>query len=168
MTPGQVTALVAELIADKNAGLSPLAVKYEPYLADKIGNGQSVDDATLAQIKKDCAAFVDTAHVEAISRLREELANDPTKNGYKGKTADGIQALLMAERAVYADESAALTEEELINVAAAKIRGEQYEPVRGKTQRLVTTIPPRIGTIWSGIPYARNLPSLDNITEALQ
>lgn len=167
MTPTQAAALVDELIAEKNLGPSPLAVKYAGYLADHLDFKQELSAADLAQMKKDCAAFVDVAHAEAISRLKEELANDPAEVGYAGETPEELQKLLTVEQPIYAESTQPLSEEELVNVAAAKIRGEVYEPVRVKTQVLVAVKPPRLGTIWTGIPYARNLPSLDNIKEAL-
>jgi hypothetical protein len=166
MTPEQVAVTAAELIAGKKQGPSPLACKYAPYLLDRMEKGQAVDAEKLAKIKTDCSAFIEAAHAEAIARLRDELLNDPFARGYAGKSPEAIQDLLTTEEVIYATQNLPLREEELVNIAAAKIRGEVYVAVRETTQVIVARRPPRIGVIWSGIPYTRNLPSVDNIVEA--
>lgn len=166
MDSKQAAALVDALIEQVDLGPSPLAVKFAPYLQDKT-TGLTSPDEQLAVIKQNALDFVMKAHGVAIDRLREELKNDPTEVGYAGKNVEEIQTLLCTERPVFVEQTLALTEEELVNVAAAKIRGEAYEPHRETVEVQVAVQPHRIGVIWSGIPYARNLPSLDNINEAL-
>lgn len=167
MTLYQVTVVRDALIADVGKGPSPLAVKFEPYLLDHMDLKQQVNDNDMAQIKADCAAFVMAAHTEAISRLREELKNDPTKVGYAGQRPEVIQDLLMTEFKIYADQVQPPTQEQQIMQAVAFFLDKPYalEPV--VTQVVIAVRPPRIGTIWAGIPYCRNLPSLDNIAESL-
>lgn len=167
MTDDQLAAVRDALIAEVDKGPSPLACKFESYLRDQIGSGQKADDVDIARIKAECETFVTAAHNEAISRLREELANDPTNLGYAGQKPEAIQSLLMQQTSVYVEQDAPLTESEIVAVGVALANGLPYKPAPLKVQVLVTVRPPRIGTIWSGIPYTRNLPSLDNIAEAL-
>lgn len=167
MTYDQVNEIRDVLIAEIGKGPSPLAVKFEPYLLDHMDLGQKVNDNDVAQIKADCAAFVMAAHTEAISRLREELKNDPTGVGYAGKKSEEIQDLLMTEFKVYADQIQPPTQQQQIMQAVAFFLDKPYTPDVVTMQVIVAVRPPRIGTIWAGIPYCRNLPSLDNIAEAL-
>lgn len=168
MTEEQLIQIRDGLIADLNLGLSPLAVKFEPYLRDKMNMGKQEDAATMDAIKAACKAFVMAAHTEAISRLREELANDPTDVGYVGKSPEELQALLTKEVSVYADQDVGLTEAESVATGVALANNLPYKATPAKVQIVVAVRPPRLGTIWAGIPYARNLPSLDNIAEALK
>ena len=145
MTPSQVSAVRDSMVSDQNAGPSPLACKFDPYLRDHM-TGSEVDEKELSRIKENAKAFIEAAHAEAIKRLREELRNDPDGRGYTGKTDEELQVLLTTEKVVYENEKSE--------------DGRVY-------QREVLRSPPRLGTIWTGIPYTRNKPSLDNIAEAL-
>lgn len=153
------------LIAQKNG-----AIKYQPMLED-VQRGQGPlamhKDSEADDIQAAVAAFADAAHKTAIERLRYELANDPDEAGYKGKAVEEIQALLMEQIPVYADVPAGNPHAEA-DYLAAKIRGEPLEQKPQMQQVLVTVKPPPISRVWQGIPYCRNLPSIDNIKEALQ
>lgn len=168
MTKDQIQQATDELIAKLNIGPSPLAVKFAGYLQDHADLGQSVNENDFAQIKADALAFVQAAHTEAIARLREELANDPTNVGYAGKKAEELQSLLTTEVPVYVMQDAGLSEAESVATGVALANNLPYKATPAKVQVLVAVRPPRLGTIWAGIPYARNLPSLDNIAEALK
>lgn len=179
MDRDQIEALRDKLIAKQKAGPSPLAIKFEPMLQDR-ATGLPANEEELARIEAECEELVARWHPYAIEQLRQELANDPEGLGYAGKDAEEIQRLLTTPREVHEEHEvqdgsgmpawlpqlAAL----IRNVPVAQIRSEikVNEPAPRTERVLVDTLVPRASVIWQKIPYCRNVPSLDNIAEALK
>ncbi len=168
MNDAQLSIARDQLIALVDKGPSPLAVKFQPALQDRL-NGKESTPEEMVVLKQQVMALALAAHDVAIAALRSELAKDPEAVGYAGKTPQEIQTLLTTERPVYVDVPVAPTfEEKVALVVAAMVPGTKAPAIEEKTvSTLLMVKAPPITIIWRGIPYCRNLPSIDNILEAL-
>lgn len=165
MTDVELAAARDALIAERNG-----AIKYQPALQDiqmGIGPLAAMKNEALVDVQAAVKSFADSADAAAMLALRLELANDPEKRGYKGKKPEEIQVLLTTERRIFADVNIPGRHSNN-DYLAAKVRAEPFVEVTETQQVLVAVQPPPVGRIWQGIPYCRNIPSLDNIIEALK
>lgn len=175
MDQAQLDATRDALIADLDQGDSPLAIKFQPMLIDKLA--ATMDKAgmqtvstpdELAAIKAECAALAAKWHAIAIAALRDELKNDPEQLGYAGQKPDQVQKLLTTERTVTEERPRPPSQMEMIKQAVAGYLGKDYvAPAPVMDEVVIETKPPRVSVIWDQIPYCRNLPTADNIAEAL-
>jgi hypothetical protein len=122
--------------------------------------------------------------------------SDPDGRGYAGKELEEIQQLLTSELHVYGDREipeppdpndpfvdlpswfplmSALSRGVPLAAVQAEIATQRaaYEESKPKVEPrfervVLETKPARVFAIWDGIPYCRNVPSLDNIAEALE
>jgi hypothetical protein len=184
VTEDQVVALRDKMIAAQKAGPSPLAVKFDPMIRDRVivSSALEASQKEIDELEAECLALAAKLHAQAIASLRSELANDPDGVGYAGKPLEEVQKLLSESVEFYVEREVpqnviqpielhriALTRgvsvEQVEREYAAMREGEPPPP----TERVMTgsrTAP--ITRVWRRIAYCRNVPSVDNIAEALQ
>lgn len=168
MNDAQLAVARDELIALVDEGPSPLAVKFQPALQDRV-NGKESSAAELDKIKTEVLTIILASHEIAISALRRELADDPDSVGYAGQPPEVIQGLLTEERPVFVDVPVAHGFEDKVAAIVSSMVPDAKAPVSEPVmvKQLVMVKAPPVSVIWRGIPYCRNLPSIDNINEAL-
>lgn len=195
MTEAQFIALRDKMIAAQKAGPSPLAVKFDPMLRDraKIDDRLPADQAELDRLEAECMDLAAKLHAEAIAKLKDELAADLARVdnppagerprvGYAGKTPEEVQKLLSAS--VEVTEAREIQAPNVLQDRdlhlAALMRGVDLDTIRAEYARIkpastvvVEVVPEKcfpapIAKAWDGIGYCRNIPSLDNIAEAMK
>lgn len=141
---------IGQVATSRKDKLPPEAIEaYIDAMALEAGNangeGDEMTDADVQQL-----------HAAALAMLMEEIQNDPEGKGYKGKTAAEIAALINEPYEV----------DGVPYVQESRIKGGLELEARTITPK--ETRPPRIHTIWLGVPHVPNVVDEADITMALE